>query len=99
VLCDPSRDELWELKWAAFGSFVTTAPAFIQALVGYFSSPNHEMGALDLSYVVITIVALAIWVVLRFVVQQKSSTSLTKRDEIRARTKKITETLTNVANQ
>lgn len=89
VLCDPSRDELWELKWAAFGAFLATVPSAVEGLYRYSSSANKEMSVLTLIQLAITLVALAIWLVLRFVVPQRTAKSIDKRDQIRARTKRI----------
>ena len=91
VLCDPSRDELWETKWAAVGAFLGTAPSAIQTGWNYWNSETSKLSIIGLVEILIMVVALAIWFVLRFVVSQKKSTSQEKRDEIRTRTRKIEE--------
>jgi len=95
MLCDPSRDELWETKWAALGVFIGVVPNTGDALWDYFNSANGALTVLDLIYIVLTFVSFAVWFVLRIVVKQKTTTSLAKRDEIRARTKKIVEAVTS----
>lgn len=94
MLCDPSRDELWETKWAALGAGLGALPTAVDALLD-FSRPTGVLTVLDLVQVLIAVVAIAVWVVLRFVVQRKTAKSFIKRDEIRRRTRRIREGAAN----
>ena len=92
VLCDSSRDELWELRWAALGALLSALPAAMEGLYRYVTSPEGQMGPLTLFQVLIAFVSAAVWLVLTFIVPRKAARSSGKRDEIRARTSQIENT-------
>lgn len=89
VLCDPPRDDMRELKWAAFGALFSSIPGAADALLGY--SPTEPVGRLALFQIVVLFVSAAVWLVLQFAVRRRTRTAHDKRTEIRARTRRIEE--------
>lgn len=85
MLADMRRDHFWEGKWVALGGSVGALPNVISALNDY----RHEnvIDLFDLAQIVLFAVALAVFVVLHFIVKDRLQIAKDLVAQIRERTR------------
>ena len=85
VLVDMKRDYIWELKWVVVGIALGSAPSSLDHYQNFWTDRAPLSGG-GLFSIVVTMVSLAIFVLLLFVMRSKSRTAEELAGDIRART-------------